>query len=70
MKLYNKDGKLFDISRDTYIIGRGCFGDVHLIDNNTCSHTILMNYFVFVCDKSLKCFPSYIFCMYSFFNSI
>ena len=26
----------------------------YLIDNNTCSHTILMNYFVFVCDKNLN----------------
>ena len=36
MKLYNKDGKLFDINPDTYVIGRGCFGNVHIIDNNTC----------------------------------
>lgn len=36
MKLFNKDGKLFDICEDAYIIGKGCFGDVHVYDNQDC----------------------------------
>lgn len=39
MKLYNKDGKLFEINPDTYVIGRGCYGDIHIIDNDTCVKT-------------------------------
>lgn len=36
MELFNKDGKLFNIPTDTYIINKGSFGTVRELDKHTC----------------------------------